>query len=206
MTVHSVGTSPNQDLFSPLPLELWLRIAKHLPIREFFRLKGVSREIYFKIKAIELICFRKLVFALVPFCYDLQFEKFLGQFSTRSIEEITKYFERIFIIFVNAITAQLSLSPRPNAKRALHLIEEPLNQSVFGNVRSLDLSNLGLTVLPEHISYLVHLHFLDLSGNQLRFLPPTIGKLKNLFLFYCSQNRLETFPHEMVKRLMDIDF
>ncbi len=210
MSLHSVETSHNRDFLSPLPRELYPIIAKWLGFKEFYRLKVVSRGVYSKIRTIESICFRQLALSLAPFCSDLQFEKFLSPFLrsksvhelrivSRSIQEITKYFARIFIIFANVIAAKLSLSPFSKAKRALHWIEEPLTQRAFENVHSLDLSNLNLSVLPVEISYLVHLHFLDLSGNQLQFLPPAIGKLKNLFWFYCSQNRLATFPPEIGK-------
>ena len=53
--------------------------------------------------------------------------------------------------------------------------------SNFKYIRTLDLSYLGLHVVPHSIGKLKHLRFLDLSGNiDIKILPNSITKMLNL--------------------------
>ena len=63
--------------------------------------------------------------------------------------------------------------------------------------RELDLSGLGLTVLPAEIGQLTDLTELNLSGNQLRALPAEIGQLKALTALNLSDNQLRALPAEI---------
>ena len=61
----------------------------------------------------------------------------------------------------------------------------------------LDLSDCGLTSLPESIGQLTSLTKLDLSRNQLTSLPPQIGQLAQLQVLYVQDNRLDVVPREL---------
>lgn len=207
MTLNSIGldlprfevaneeTSPHQDLFSPLPLELHLHIARNLGIEDFLRLKKVSRGICNTITAIERIYFRKISLVLGSFCSDLQ--ALAVRFDSRSIKEILRICEKSFFSFLNAVAEKSKIPTFSKVRLACNWLQEPSNQSAFANVQCLDLSHLNLTVFPDQISSCVSLRCLNLSGNQLYFLPSTIGKLKNLFWFFCKQNLLKTIPPEI---------
>jgi hypothetical protein len=58
----------------------------------------------------------------------------------------------------------------------------------------LDLSGLGLTVVPEELGQLTHLQRLDLSRNQLTTLPAWIGQLADLQDLNLSDNQLTELP------------
>ncbi len=60
--------------------------------------------------------------------------------------------------------------------------------------KELELSELGLTVLPKEIGSLTHLEELSLSENYLETLPDEIGKLVNLKTLYLKENRFSVFP------------
>ena len=61
----------------------------------------------------------------------------------------------------------------------------------------LDLSNNGLTELPQEISKLVSVQYLNLDINQLSTLPLEITKLLNLKWLRLDNNRLTTLPSEI---------
>ncbi len=63
--------------------------------------------------------------------------------------------------------------------------------------RVLDLTNLGLEMLPVEIGECVNLRELRLWKNRLSTVPPEIGKLKNLEILYLSGNRIEYLPPEI---------
>lgn len=54
----------------------------------------------------------------------------------------------------------------------------------------LNLSDFGLTELPESIGDLPELQELILGGNRLKTLPVSIGNLKQLHALYAPQNKL----------------
>src|SRR5687768_4333546 len=61
----------------------------------------------------------------------------------------------------------------------------------------LDLSELGLEVLPPEVGQLANLQTLYLYGNQLSALPPEIGQLTNLQRFNLNSNQLSALPPEI---------
>ncbi len=62
---------------------------------------------------------------------------------------------------------------------------------------SLDLSGLGLTIVPPEIFQLTALTQLYLSNNSLSTLPPKIGQLSALVLLSLSNNQLSTLPPQI---------
>ncbi|ABW26990.1 COR domain-containing protein [Acaryochloris marina] len=60
--------------------------------------------------------------------------------------------------------------------------------------RSLDLSYLGLTEIPDAISQLKNLQTLSLQGNQLTTIPDAISQLKNLQTLSLQRNQLTAIP------------
>ncbi|MEG4631394.1 COR domain-containing protein [Microcoleus sp. AR_TQ3_B6] len=63
--------------------------------------------------------------------------------------------------------------------------------------RTLDLSDMKLTEVPEAIASLTELQLLDLSNNQLRKLPEAIASLTQLQLLYLYNNQLTKLPEAM---------
>jgi Leucine-rich repeat (LRR) protein len=66
-------------------------------------------------------------------------------------------------------------------------------------ITHLDLSNLGLTVLPPEIGKLIELKTLDLKGNKLTSLPDAIGNLSKLTMLYLQKNQLKNLPDAIGK-------
>ncbi len=71
----------------------------------------------------------------------------------------------------------------------------------------LDLSNLGLTVLPETIGQLTQLRVLNLDNNRLTALPDAIGLLTHLEKLLLGGNKLTALPSvaEQLAQLRSID-
>lgn len=78
---------------------------------------------------------------------------------------------------------------------ALRKIDECRRMGLRGT--SLDLSHLGLTVLPPEIGQLSSLTVLHLTDNQLTALPPEIGRLSALTVLYLANNQLSALPPEI---------
>ncbi len=72
----------------------------------------------------------------------------------------------------------------------------------------LDLSNLGLTYLPEELFGLSQLETLDLYDNALTEIPLAIARLTNLEKLMASQNQLTTLPESLaeLKQLKTVKF
>src|SRR5271165_4566007 len=82
------------------------------------------------------------------------------------------------------------------AEEALRRIEEARERGA----RTLDLSDLQLSALPESIGRLSGLQELNLSRNQLSALPESIGQLSQLQVLDLFNNQLNTLP-ESIGRL-----
>jgi internalin A len=81
-----------------------------------------------------------------------------------------------------------------NLSRAKQRIRQALK---FGEV-ALDLSDLGLTTVPEAIANLTNLQTLYLNGNQLTSLPEGMQKLTRLEKFYLHENDELRIPTEIL--------
>ena len=64
---------------------------------------------------------------------------------------------------------------------------------------SLDLSNLGLTSLPDSLWHLTHLEGLDISENRLFALPEAMGQFTNLRELLSYSNQLTSVPESLGK-------
>lgn len=70
-----------------------------------------------------------------------------------------------------------------------------LRRGDLAGVRELDLSNCGLTELPEELFGLAGtLEVLDVGGNRLTDLPPRMAELRALRVLFASGNRFRTSP------------
>lgn len=61
-------------------------------------------------------------------------------------------------------------------------------------VVKLELSDIGLKVIPPHISKLTQLEFFSIGGNQVRTLPDWIGSLTALRCLYLNENMIAELP------------
>jgi Leucine rich repeat len=69
---------------------------------------------------------------------------------------------------------------------------------------ALNLSDLGLEVLPESVCRLAHLRFLHLDNNRLTQLPEKIGRLARLKRLHLNSNQLARLP-ESIGRLAHLE-
>ncbi|MGE3533220.1 MAG: leucine-rich repeat domain-containing protein [Parachlamydiales bacterium] len=90
---------------------------------------------------------------------------------------------------------QLDQASEPRGHEAIRAwLNDPANLQAIANVRTLNLSNLLLKVLPKEISLLKGLQRLNLSNNQLRYLPEALGDLNALKHLGLKNNRLTHLP------------
>ena len=73
-------------------------------------------------------------------------------------------------------------------------LNNPAHQEMINGVQALNLSGLGLKVLPKEISRFLGLTSLDLRDNQLSSLPESFGALTGLTSLDLSGNRLTSLP------------
>ncbi|XP_078664037.1 uncharacterized protein LOC144907104 [Branchiostoma floridae x Branchiostoma belcheri] len=66
-------------------------------------------------------------------------------------------------------------------------------QMVDGHIK-LDLSNQGLTSIPEEVFDITDLEVLDVSNNKLTSIPEAIGRLQKLTILYIESNQLTEVP------------
>lgn len=67
-----------------------------------------------------------------------------------------------------------------------------------GRITGLDLSDQGITTLPDTLSALIGLEWLDLSGNDITTLPTRFSGLQGLQHLDLSNNNFESVPPELV--------
>ena len=90
--------------------------------------------------------------------------------------------------------------PVPATAAAIRLwLNDPANAEQLAKVTSLDLTLLGLRVLPPEIGKFTSLELLCLIGNKLVNLPPEIGDLTLLKDLNLSHNQLANLPPEIGK-------
>ena len=72
---------------------------------------------------------------------------------------------------------------KPPWQDSIHLSKKPLDRIEMAwrfGATTLNLSDLGLTNLPESLAQLQNLQTLNVSGNQLTALPDSLAQLQNL--------------------------
>ncbi len=76
------------------------------------------------------------------------------------------------------------------------------------NLTKLNLSNLGLTQIPEEVFELTNLKLLNLVGNKLTTIPDAIEKLTTLNTLWLGENNLTTLPESIEKlpKLTELGF
>jgi small GTP-binding protein len=85
---------------------------------------------------------------------------------------------------------------------ATHKVATDEAESRIGQCRErgnkdLDLSGIGLTVIPDGLRDLNHIRILNLSNNQIRELPNWLGELTELNLLDLTENALATLPESI---------
>jgi internalin A len=79
-------------------------------------------------------------------------------------------------------------------KAAFAEAEKRIQEAFKSGTTLLDLSNLGLTELPDSIGCLLTLQYLFINNNKLSILPESVTKLVELREFCAYRNRLESLP------------
>jgi len=78
------------------------------------------------------------------------------------------------------------------------LTQVPQNVFKLTNLQELNVSNNKLTgALPAEIRHLQNLQILDASNNQMTGVPAEIGQLENLRILNLSNNQLTGLPYEL---------
>ena len=74
------------------------------------------------------------------------------------------------------------------------LFQQRIQKAREQKLEELDLSNGGLTRIPDEVCELTHLKDLKLNGNKIQELPDSIGNLSNLRKLYLHNNQLINLP------------
>jgi Leucine-rich repeat (LRR) protein len=85
---------------------------------------------------------------------------------------------------------------REQIERILRRLEIKIERR---KIMNLDLSDKGLSTLPESIENLKILKELHLSNNDLSTLPQSITRLTSLEVLHLSNNDMKTFPESLKK-------
>jgi internalin A len=94
--------------------------------------------------------------------------------------------------------------PSPSSpNKALREAEHRIRRAADSGTTKLDLSMLGLEVIPESVAGLTHLQSLHVFSNQLKELPEFLGNLTQLEFFNAGGNELTALP-ESLGRLTQI--
>lgn len=88
-------------------------------------------------------------------------------------------------------------SPSEQAPDGLAVALSRIEHARSKEQSDLNLSHLGLTVLPEQIRGLTHLGVLTLNDNNLTTLPEWLFELTNLYLLILSNNQLTSLPRSI---------
>lgn len=83
------------------------------------------------------------------------------------------------------------------AAEALGEAEQRIQRAAITRKKTLSLSGLGLSILPEAVFQLTELEVLELNDNRLTELPESIGLLKRLRSLDIRCNRLTSLPRSM---------
>ena len=90
--------------------------------------------------------------------------------------------------------------PVPATAAAIRLwLNDPANAERLAQITHLELSGLGLKILPAEISKCTQLEYLYLDNNQLVNLPAEIGECTQLQRLHLDGNRLVNLPAEIGK-------
>lgn len=82
---------------------------------------------------------------------------------------------------------------------SLGLAMLPDSIGLLTQIQKLSLGNNRLTTLPDSIAKLTHLQKLDLSRNHLATLPDSIGELWELKILYLNNNQLTMLPDSILR-------
>ena len=100
------------------------------------------------------------------------------------------------------VQQQIKLAPAsaPMSGQKIRLwLNDPANASRIAQVTQLDLSCLGLKILPSEIGYFTGLTALYLHKNELSCLPDTIGRLTRLIKLSLNDNQLTQIPDPIIE-------
>src|ERR1017187_4948212 len=67
------------------------------------------------------------------------------------------------------------------------------------NAPELDLSGLGLTVVPDSVAQLASLKALSLANNQVRYIPDSLARLTNLQVLHLTNNQIQAIPESLAR-------
>lgn len=101
----------------------------------------------------------------------------------------------------------LALTTPDEAKNTLVIASARIKQAIDSHSRTLDLSSLSLSELPNSVSQATDIHTLKLENNQLTHLPEALAHLSQLRELLLRNNRLENLPSRLgeLKQLQRLD-
>jgi internalin A len=100
---------------------------------------------------------------------------------------------------------QLRLEPEKRIAK-WRTIGHSIDQPYGAKTEILDLSQIGLTDVPNSLRTVPHVELLDLGRNMIKALPPWIGELPELKAIDLGYNRLRALPKEigLLRKLKDL--
>ena len=98
---------------------------------------------------------------------------------------------------INKTAAMIYRKDSSNIFYLLEQSEEYGDFNLFPRITYLDLSNKGLTEIPESIGKLEKLERLHLNDNKLSSLPESIGNLVRLYELTLNNNQLSSLPESI---------
>jgi Leucine-rich repeat (LRR) protein len=167
----------------PIPFKDRMQTIDHLLENQSLGYNNIFKKL---VQGIEQTHFIKVKF---PFS-EIQYEQIQAEAAKVQVQ-----LDKSLVAIWPRIQAQLNVPmPLTSAEEVRSWLNNPENKIELDRVTTLDLSSLGLEILPPEIGSLSKLKTLELSNNGLQSLPDTIGNLSKLEELYLYENQLQSLP------------
>jgi Leucine-rich repeat (LRR) protein len=167
----------------PIPFKDRMQTIDHLLENQSLGYNNIFKKL---VQGIEQTHFIKVKF---PFS-EIQYEQIQAEAAKVQVQ-----LDKSLVAIWPRIQAQLNVPmPLTSAEEVRSWLNNPENKIELDRVTTLDLSSLGLEILPPEIGSLSKLKTLELSNNGLQSLPDTIGNLSKLKELNLYGNQLQSLP------------